>query len=133
MYSMETIGQRIKERRKALGLTQTDIHKVCGIGSGALSQIENGLRTPSAVIFYELSQVLKCDMNWLFTGKSSNTNNQSLSESEDKLLRCFRQLDNKEKEDVMDYIEYKIYKKGSGISLHTDLLSSHSETEKKVV
>lgn len=32
--SMESIGERIKARRKELQLTQTDIFEMCGIRSG---------------------------------------------------------------------------------------------------
>ena len=66
--SMTSIGERIKNRRLELGLTQTDIYQACGISSGALSKIENGNRTPSVLSFYELSKVLKCSMDWLTTG-----------------------------------------------------------------
>ena len=41
--SMTSIGERIKNRRLELGLTQTDIYQACGISSGALSKIENGI------------------------------------------------------------------------------------------
>lgn len=49
--SMESVGNRIKTRRKELGLTQTDIFNACGIQSGALSRIENGTSTPSVFLF----------------------------------------------------------------------------------
>ena len=49
--SMDIVGNRIRERRKELKLTQTDMHRECGITSGALSQIENGNRVPSAIAF----------------------------------------------------------------------------------
>jgi len=39
---MKSIGERIRNRRKELHLTQTDIRAACGISSGALSEIENG-------------------------------------------------------------------------------------------
>ena len=38
------IGKRIKEQRKKLGLTQTEIKSAVGISSGNLSDIENGNR-----------------------------------------------------------------------------------------
>lgn len=71
----ESIGERIKKRRVQLGLTQTDIYKKCGISSGSLSNIENGLRLPSCIILYKLSKVLDCDMNYLITGETYNQEN----------------------------------------------------------
>ncbi len=107
---MVSIGARIKAKRKELGLTQTDIFQQCGITSGALSYIENGTRTPSVLIFYKLSQVLKCDMEWLITGISVDKQNFVFSEKENKLLERFRQLSEREQDEVQELIEFKIYK-----------------------
>lgn len=75
--SMNIIGERIKKRRKELKLTQTDIYNECGISSGTLSKIENGFLTPSILIFYKISQVLKCNMEWLLTGDSIYSKNKN--------------------------------------------------------
>ena len=72
---MKNVGARIKAKRNELDLTQTDIFKMCGIGSGALSRIENGTSVPSIILFYKISQALNCDMTWLLTGHSSNLKN----------------------------------------------------------
>ena len=53
MDDIKNIGNRILERRKELQLTQTDIYNKCGLATGALSKIENGLRVPSGMIFYD--------------------------------------------------------------------------------
>lgn len=63
--NMNGIGERIKQRRKELGLSQIDIYNKCDITSGALSKIENGKTTPSIIVFYKLSQILQCDMDWI--------------------------------------------------------------------
>ena len=95
---MKSIGERIRNRRKELHLTQTDIRAACGISSGALSEIENGNRTPSVIIFHALSEVLQCSMDWLATGESPNTevlsslaSEDSKSNTENELLKGFRQ------------------------------------------
>ena len=51
------IGQRIKERRKELKITQTQIQQETSISSGNLSCIENGKYLPSAVALLELSKI----------------------------------------------------------------------------
>ncbi len=111
--NMHDIGNRIKSRRKELGLTQTDIYNACGIASGALSQIEQGHRTPSIINFYTLSQVLKCNMEWLVTGFSTNKNNTvaaKIYENEENLLNCFRDLSDKDQLEIQEFIEFKLYK-----------------------
>ncbi|MCI6859316.1 MAG: helix-turn-helix domain-containing protein [Eubacterium sp.] len=112
---MESIGNRIKGRRKELHLTQTDIKAVCGISSGSLSEIENGNRTPSVIIFHALAQVLECSMDWLATGEYPDAKGKSFSVSEDnktdvecELLDAFRQLEYDDQEEIMDILYLKL-------------------------
>lgn len=115
---MCSIGRRIKERRKKLRLTQIDIHQKCGITSGALSQIENGSRTPSAIAFYSLAQALDCSMEYLITGFSSDGENLKISENELLLLDGFRELSKDDQEELMEILEVKLRKaqRAKGIS-----------------
>lgn len=43
---IQSIGKRIKKRRKELHLTQTEIKEKTGISSGNMSDIERGNRLP---------------------------------------------------------------------------------------
>lgn len=108
--SMESIGERIKARRKELQLTQTDIFEMCGIRSGALSRIENGTSVPSIILFYRIAEVLQCDMDWLMTGVSPNVKNVTFSKSEEELLKGFRQLDQDDQEELMGLLALKLRK-----------------------
>lgn len=112
--SMESIGERIKARRKELQLTQTDIFEMCGIRSGALSRIENGTSVPSVILFYRIAEILQCDMNWLMTGVSSNMKNEVFSEYEEELLNGFRQLNQDDQEELMGLLALKLRKVKKG-------------------
>lgn len=105
---MLTVGERIKKRRNELGLSQTDIYKECEITSGALSKIENGKTVPSVFVFYKLSVILKCDMNWLLTGVSSNVQHTTFCRSEENLLNSFRQLSEDDQQEIYEIIQLKI-------------------------
>ena len=107
---MMSIGKRIKDRRKELKLTQTDIKRECGISSGALSEIENGNRTPSIITFQLLSQTLNCSMDWLATGHSSDAENIFISECEDNLLKGFRELSEGDQDEIMEILNMKLRK-----------------------
>lgn len=107
---MTSIGNRIKNRRKELKLTQTDIYNICGIASGALSQIENGTRTPSILIFYTIAQVLNCNMEWLVTGSSTNADNFTIYENEETLVKGFRKLPEDEQNELIKILELKLQK-----------------------
>lgn len=110
MNDIKNIGNRILERRKELQLTQTDIYNKCGLATGALSKIENGLRVPSCVIFYDLACALDCSMDWLMTGKSANTHNLELCQKEEKLLFGFRELSDDDQEEIIGLLEMKLRK-----------------------
>lgn len=107
---MESVGNRIKNRRKEMQLTQTDIFNMCGIRSGALSRIENGTSVPSVILFYRIAQILECDMQWLLTGVSSNMENVTFSKNEEMLLDGFRELSEEDQEELMGILEVKLRK-----------------------
>lgn len=110
MDDMESVGNRILERRKELRLTQTDIYNKCGIATGALSKIENGIRVPSCMIFYNLACALDCSMDWLMTGKSADKHNSELCQKEDILLNGFRKLSEEDQEEFLGILDLKLKK-----------------------
>lgn len=63
-----TLGQRIKARRKALGLSQVRLGELAGLDQTVISKLERGDVQETARIA-ELANVLQCDALWLATGK----------------------------------------------------------------
>ena len=113
------IGQRIKERRKQLNITQTQIQEQTSISSGNLSCIENGKYLPSATALVELAQILNCSVDWILTGEykittnsenSNNSNEYTLSQDEYSLIQLYRLLPDNMKDDVINFISYCNYK-----------------------
>lgn len=65
----ETIGQRIRKRRKALKLTQINLAKSLKDAThGSISQWESDITSPSAKNLFDLSKALECDFAWLLNG-----------------------------------------------------------------
>lgn len=124
---MASIGERIKSRRKELGLTQMDMKAACGISSGALSSIENGGRTPSAVAFLQIAQALDCSMDWLATGESPNVKNEHLCKYEDELLKGFRELSAEDQEELLDILMVKLRKVKRAADAKSSTLTNTSE------
>lgn len=110
MFDMKSIGDRILERRKELRLTQTDIYNKCGLATGALSKIENGIRVPSCMIFYDLACALDCSMDWLMTGKYANEHTSKLCLKEEELLYGFRELPEDDQEELIGLLRLKLCK-----------------------
>lgn len=124
------IGQRIKERRKELKITQTQIQQETSISSGNLSCIENGKYLPSAVALLELSKILDCSIDWMLTGKSSISESSAiLDNKETKLLNGFRELSEDDQEELIGLLEMKLRKthKARGTSAKS---SGLTDTEK---
>lgn len=105
------IGQRIKERRKELKITQTQIQQETSISSGNLSCIENGKYLPSAIALLELSKILDCSVDWLLTGKSSISDNSIFLDTEEKeLLNGFRELPEDDRAELLCLMQMKLRK-----------------------
>ena len=117
-----TIGQRIKERRKELNITQTQIHEKTGISSGNLSGIENGKYLPSTSALLELSKILECSIDWMLTGESLISKSSTLSDfpngsPEHDLLLFYHGMSDSDKEDLLLIAEMKFNKEKSGEKL----------------
>ena len=105
------IGQRIKERRKELKITQTQIQQETSISSGNLSCIENGKYLPSAVALLELSKILNCSIDWMLTGNSSISESSTILDTEEtELLNGFRELSEDDKEELLCLLQAKLRK-----------------------
>lgn len=61
------VGQRIKARRKELGLYQKDLTKA-GVSVSAVSQWEQGLNFPKGNHLMALANILDCRPDWIMNG-----------------------------------------------------------------
>lgn len=60
------IGDKIRERRLELGMTQSQIAELTGIKKNTISNYENNVSAPNENNIFKLMEVLKCDANYLF-------------------------------------------------------------------
>jgi transcriptional regulator with XRE-family HTH domain len=63
--SLQGIGERVKELRQKLGLTQKQLSKELGITASALSSYEKGITTPSTTVIYDMAKYTKVSTDWL--------------------------------------------------------------------
>ncbi len=122
------IGNRIKERRKALNITQTQIQQKTSISSGNLSCIENGKYLPSAVALLELSQILDCSIDCILTGKSSISEPLSiLDKKESDFLHKFKELSTDDQDEIMAIINIKLQKARKNVAKSSNLTITDNE------
>ena len=64
---METISQRLKQKREEMNLSQDQLAKLAGMRQQSLQAIE-AAATKSPRYLVELARALKCDPEWLLFG-----------------------------------------------------------------
>lgn len=104
------IGRRIKDRRKELHITGTQIKEATGISTGNLSDIENGKILPSATALIGLSKILNCSCDYILFGISriSESMNEYDEQSDEHiLLEQFKALSEDDKEEIMMMVQLK--------------------------
>ena len=62
----EGLGNRLKERRAELGLTQAELAERCGVTRKTINTVENGVFIPSTLLALKLSKALSEPVENLF-------------------------------------------------------------------
>ena len=68
---MATIGDRIKQKRKELGLTQLELGNMLNVTDRAVSKWEQNEGNPDIMLIPELAKVLDVSLDYLLKGKES--------------------------------------------------------------
>lgn len=62
----ERLGNRLKERRIELGLTQSQLAELCMVSRKTINTVENGVFIPSTLLALKLSEALALPVEQLF-------------------------------------------------------------------
>lgn len=95
-----TIGERLREERKRLKMTQAVFSEKGGIGVSALKLYEGNERDPGAAFLYEISTE-GADAQYIVTGIRSKS---ALSSDEQVLLDGYRSLDPATKKRMLAFV-----------------------------
>lgn len=96
-----TIGQRLKNRRKAHGLTQEHLSEQANITVVYLSKIENGRVRPTLELLDTLCETLDLELSDLLTGVQT----QGQDYANERVVTLFRRCSPKIKEAALDILE----------------------------
>jgi len=58
-----SVGENIKTKRTALGMTQENLASALGLGRSMIAQIERGSKVPNVMLGKEIARVLRCSMD----------------------------------------------------------------------
>lgn len=97
------IGDKIRERRLELGMTQLQIAEITGIKKNTISNYENNVSAPNENNIFKLMEVLKCDANYLF--EWDKVENIKLTINEKIIIKKYHTLDEYGKKAVDDLLD----------------------------
>lgn len=86
-----SFGQRLRERRKELGISQGELAKALGVSVSAVSNYENGLNAMREDVLLRLFEVLEIEPNYLYQDAFSGSA-FTCSAEEESLVRKYRAL-----------------------------------------
>ena len=61
-----TLGNTLKDRRSAAGLTQAELAERVGVSRKTINTVENGVFVPSTLLALKLARALRCKVEDLF-------------------------------------------------------------------
>ncbi|WP_304671572.1 helix-turn-helix domain-containing protein [Neisseria blantyrii] len=103
-------GNRLKEERKKLKLTQAEIAEKCGVSGRMWGNYERGISQPKTELFFQFEKV-GIDVQYVMHGRRGETAvmpSESLSAEEKELLALFRQLGSGSRKELADYAAFKL-------------------------
>lgn len=86
-------GNRLKEERKKLGLTQAQAAEKCGVSGRMWGDYERGISQPKTELFFQFEKA-GIDVQYVMHGRRDETAampSEKLSKEEQELLALFRQ------------------------------------------
>lgn len=71
------IGNRIRERRRKLHITQETLGTALGVTFRRIEEYEKGTRRIAAGQLQQIAHTLQCNVTWFFEGKDTSNDNRS--------------------------------------------------------
>lgn len=104
MIDYKQAGQRIRDQRQLLGLTQEVLSEKIQITPSYYSQIESGTRKAGIKTFVALSQVLSISLDYILGNNVKEISTREFDSTESKIFHHLRALSDKEKEFILDVV-----------------------------
>ncbi|MBF0639043.1 helix-turn-helix domain-containing protein [Pseudomonas protegens] len=96
---MQTFGERLKEQRKALGLSQQEFGAIGGVEANAQGRYESGERVSKSDYLMAIGRH-GVDLLYVLTGERSRLSEGSLSLDESTIIQNYRHLGDEDQEAI---------------------------------
>ena len=115
---MNQVGERVRKRRKELGLRQEEVAKHLNRNINTVSGIENGKYLASFAQAVVIADALNCSLEWLAgtTTKKEQPGDPfaPLPLMQRRLMNELNALSWKDQREVLNYVRYIAYKRSKG-------------------
>ena len=102
----KVIGQKIKERRQCLGITQEAIANKLDVNPSHISNIECGRANPSLTTLVMIANILECSVDYFISGEYTFERSESDARNLDgKIMERLKWCDNEKKRKVLKIID----------------------------
>ena len=106
---MDSLGKRVRTLRENMNLTQQDLGDIVGLHGTNIGRIESGKVFPASDILLKMSLYFNVSCDWLLTGE--NAFSQIFADADiPKLVESSNQLSQKDKNEIQEMIDFKIYR-----------------------
>ena len=100
------ISQLIKNRRKQLSITQTELAKQSSLTPAAISQFESGTRKPSFDTLSNLADALKVTTDYLLGKRRENYDDLLADPKVSVMFKGMMELPEKDKEMMFEFYQF---------------------------
>lgn len=110
-HQVATIGSRLRRLRKERSLTQAELARQIGIQQSDLSRMEKGEYRVSLDNLFKILSVFDIQVAEFFSGAQADpaaSGQRPLSHEDMQLLHMLRELAPDEREEVQQFVEFKV-------------------------
>lgn len=101
-----SIGQKIKERRVSLEITQETVANRLNVNPSHISNIENGRANPSLTALVKIANILTCSVDYFIGGEYTfDTDKDKEKTLDDSIMEKLRYFDTDKKMKVLKMLD----------------------------
>lgn len=102
----KVIGQKIKERRLYLGITQETVSNILNVNPSHVSNIECGRANPSLTALVKIANILECSVDYFISGEYTFNHDKDKEKTlDDKIMDKLKYCDTDTKNKVLKMID----------------------------
>jgi transcriptional regulator with XRE-family HTH domain len=105
-----SVGERIKNRRIELGISQTQLAKKASLTSASISQFESGSRKPSFDVISKLALALEINTDYLLGNNHEKGKSVTIEPEYAEIISIIKELSEENKKLLLDFLEFAKYR-----------------------